>query len=104
MFVQINTDNHTSGNESWTEPLRIHIGESLQRFNTRVTSFLVHLADENSSKSGSNDKRCVIEARIDGMQPLTVTSHSGTYEQAVKSAIDKMKSALDSTLERNRDH
>ncbi len=30
----------------------------------------VHRSDENGSKSGQNDKRCVTEARLEGRQPV----------------------------------
>jgi hypothetical protein len=41
----------------------------------------VHLADENSDKSGINE-RCPIEARPVNMQPVAVTNHADTTEKA----------------------
>jgi hypothetical protein len=104
MIVQINTDNNVDGNESFVGPFRDQIYNSLKRFESRVTSFQVHLGDENGSKGGAVDKRCVIEARIDGMQPHAVTCHDETHQKAVNGAIDKIKAVLDSVFEKQRNH
>jgi hypothetical protein len=36
----------------------------------------VKFSDENSDRDSENDKRCVLEARLKGLQPLVVTSHA----------------------------
>jgi hypothetical protein len=51
----------------------------------------VKFSDENSDRDSENDKRCVLEARLKGLQPLVVTGHADTVESAVAEAIDKMK-------------
>jgi fatty acid/phospholipid biosynthesis enzyme len=64
----------------------------------------VKFSDENSDRDSENDKRCVLEARLKGMQPLVVTSHANTVETAVAEAIDKMKATLNTVLGRLRDY
>jgi ribosome-associated translation inhibitor RaiA len=69
-----------------------------------VTRVEVHLSDENTGKSGRRDQRCMLEARIEGRQPVAVTDQAATVEQAVHSAAQKLARLLDSTLERLHDH
>ncbi len=39
-----------------------------------------------------NDKRCMLEARIEGMQPIAVTAHGDIIQEALKGALSKLKS------------
>ncbi len=64
----------------------------------------VHLSDENGPKEGKNDKRCMIEARLEGLKPIAVTNNANTHEQAVEGAIEKLKTSLDKILGRLRNH
>jgi len=104
MIIQFNTDNNINGGERLNEYFETTISESLNRFNSQITRVVVHLADENSSKEGQNDKRCTLEARLEGLQPIAVTSNENTIEQAVKSALDKLKSAMDTAIGKLRNH
>jgi hypothetical protein len=61
----------------------------LARFLKIVTRSEVHLADENSDKSGINDKRCLIEARP--VNKPVVSYHADTTEKAFHGALDKIK-------------
>jgi ribosome-associated translation inhibitor RaiA len=76
----------------------------LGRFEDRITRVEVHLSDENSrSKSHGDDMRCVMEARLAGLAPITVTEQAATVEQAVGGAADKLEKSIDRTLERLHD-
>lgn len=98
MLIQFNTDNNITESESVKGPLIALIEQKLKRFDDHLTRIEVHLSDENGKKSGKNDIRCMLEARPEGMQPIAVTNDGNTKEEAVRGAIDKMKSALDSKL------
>ena len=102
MTIQFNTDNNVSLSEELRTPLISMISEELTRFRDQITRIEVHLSDENSDKQGSNDKRCIIEARLAGMKPIAVINHANTHEQAVGGAVDKLKNSLDSILGRLR--
>ena len=102
MMIEIHTDNNISGSENQTEPIREQIESALKRFSERITSFQVHLADENGKKGGDMDKRCTIEARIDGKPPIAVTCHADNMPMAVKGATQKIKGALDSSFEKEK--
>ena len=64
----------------------------------------VHISDENSSKKGAQDKRCMMEARLEGHQPVAVTDDAETIGKAVSGAAGKLKSALDHTIGRLNAH
>ncbi len=102
MLIQVNTDNHISGREALTTRVEATVESALTRFSDRITRVEVHLSDENGRKSGPDDKRCVMEARLQGRQPVAVTHLAATIDDAVSGAADKMTSALDSTLGRLR--
>jgi hypothetical protein len=74
----------------------------LGRFADRITRLEVHLSDQNSQKGGLNDMGCMIEARLEGRQPIAVRAREATLERAISSAAQKMKSALDTELGRAR--
>ena len=94
MKIQFNTDNNVTGSEKLTASLTSLISGELSRFEDHITRLEVHLSDEDSNKNGVNDKRCMIEARLEGMKPIAVTNHADTSERAVTGAVDKLKSSL----------
>lgn len=100
MQIQINTDNHVEGHERMEIYFKEVITKSLKRFEDKITRIEVHIGDENSHKSGDADKKCTIEARIAGMQPVAATNHSNTLEKSVDGAIDKIKKLLDTTFDK----
>ncbi len=104
MTIQINTDNNLSVHEAFGNKLDDLLSEALSRFSEHITRLEVHLSDENGSKDGINDKRCLLEARLEGRQPIVVTQIANNYEQAVHGAIDKLKSSLATIIGRLRNH
>lgn len=104
MIIQFNTDNNIAGSERLNEYFTTTLNESLNRFSNQITRLEVHLTDENSNKEGQNDKRCMLEARLEGIQPVAVTNNADTIEQAVKGAVDKLKSSLDTIIGKLRNH
>lgn len=72
--------------------------DALRRYDDSITRLEVHLGDENAGKQGDNDKRCMIEARIKGRDPVAVTQLAGTLDQAVHGATDKLLKSLSSAL------
>ena len=102
MTIQINSDNNIAGSEKLSAYIQTLISKSVKRFDEQLTRIEVYMDDENGDKSGVDDKRCTLEARLEGMNPVTVTSHGNTIEEAVKSAADKLKSALDTATGRLR--
>lgn len=60
----------------------------------RITRFEVHLADTNAAKKGSDDKRCRVEARPRGLDPILVEDQGEDIYTVVKRAAEKISRAL----------
>ena len=98
MIIQVNTDSNIEGDSELAQRIDTEVGNSLERFGEQITRVEVHLSDENSEKkSGTEDKRCLLEARIAGLQPLAVSHQAATFEQAVDGAVDKLIRSVDAT-------
>lgn len=98
MHIQVNTDRHITAAAELTRQVEATLKNSLDRFGNRITRVEVHLSDENSRKAGSDDKKCVLEARLAGLQPMAVSHQAATLEQAIDGAVGKLERALDSRL------
>ena len=98
MKIQINTDNNITGLETLVEQAESIITGALGHLARYVTRVEVHLSDENGEKTGGRDKRCMMEVRVEGRQPITVTDESDSLDEAITGADDKSKSTLESTL------
>jgi len=99
MHIQINTDKNISGHETMTKRVHEILEHILVHFTGRITRLEVHLSDEDSaSKSGVMDKRCLLEVRLAGREPTSVSELALTVEQAVTGAARKMVSLLESEL------
>lgn len=104
MLIQINTDNNIKGSEEAALTYTAMIESTLDRFSDRITRIEVHLSDENSAKDSPDDKRCMLEARLKGLQPIAVTHQADELDLAVSGAADKMKRSLETTLGKLRNH
>lgn len=100
MKVQLNTDSNIDADERLHEHVQSVVEDSLDRFRDQVTRVEVHLADENADKGGDRDKRCMMEARLQGRRPTAVTHHAGSVREAIDGAADKLLRALESELGR----
>ncbi len=104
MTIQFNTANNINGSETLNERLSAVIADKLSRFSEQITRVEAHLSDTNGHKEGQNDKQCILEARLEGLQPLAVTNRADTYDEAVTGAISKLKSSLDSAIGKLKHH
>lgn len=104
MQIQINTDRNVVGHEARVEKVTGIVNRALGRFTDHVTRIEVHLSDVNSlAKGGSDDHRCVMEARMHGRAPIAVTHNAANVAQAAEGAAQKLAKKMDSTLGRLRD-
>ena len=104
MKIQINTDVHIDGTEALAARVSATLEHALKRFSEHLTRVEVHLSDENATKGGPQDHRCVLEARLQGRQPVAVTEQAATLDQAVHGAAQKLVRSLDSTLGLQQQH
>ena len=104
MQIQINTDGNIEGHEALAAQVSSVVESALSRLSDHITRVEVHLSDENSDKKGGNDDiRCMMEARLEGRQPIAVTHQAATLDQAVDGAADKLARLVESTLGRLRE-
>lgn len=104
MKVQINTDKNVEGSDRLEAYISSEIHRVLARFDDKVTRIEVHFGDENSGKSGVDDKRCLIEARPAAMQPIAVTEHADSIEKAFMGALEKVKKTLTTIFDKQKVH
>ena len=104
MQIQLNTDESVDGREALGRHAEEVVRRTLGRFSDDVTRVEIHLSDVNGQKAGENDKRCLMEARVAGRQPIAVTEQANTLHQAIDGAAQKLKRSLDSTLSKMGDH
>lgn len=100
MKIQINTDKTINGDKKSQEYFTAEIKESLDRYEANITRIELHIKDENGHKEGFNEVSCVLEARLEGRQPIAVTNQASSVEIAVSGAIDKIKTAIETILGR----
>lgn len=103
MQVQFNTDESVPGGDTLGRHAEEVVRLALDRFSDDVTRVEIHLSDVNGQKAGENDKRCLMEARVAGLQPLAVTEQAGSLHAAIEGAAQKLKRALDTTLGKMED-
>lgn len=104
MQIQVNTGNGIDNSEALQRWASEHLTETLDRFQQDITRIEVQISDENSGKSGNADKRCMLEARLAGHQPIAVNHHGETQDEAFRGAARKLLHALDHNLGKLRDH
>ena len=101
MQVQIQTDHNIEGHETLADQVRGVMEDALSRVSDCITSVDVYLSNQNSEQEDGNDSlRCLIEAHLEGLQPIAVTDQAATLDQAVDGAADKLARLIDHTLGR----
>jgi ribosome-associated translation inhibitor RaiA len=103
-LVQLNTDDHVPGTESVARQVEDSLRHALRRFSRRLTRVEVFVTDDNAGKSGPSDKRCSIEARPKGGDPVAASHTASTIDEAVAGAAGKLTRALETELGRKQNH
>ncbi len=96
MHIQVNTDRNIHGDQRLEEIARQIVIQSVANLAPRLTRVEVHLQDVNAHKSGPDDIRCQMEARPEGMRPVSVSHNDKAVEPALRGAGRKLKALLDS--------
>lgn len=99
MHIEISTDNNIQGGDLGPHVEGV-VKAVLGHLAPQITRVEVHLSDENAGKRGPDDKRCVMEARLEGRRPQAATHQAESVELAIRGAADKLKRVLESTLGR----
>ena len=96
--IQVSTDNTVEGHDELSRQTEAIVERGLARFGDRVTRVEVHLSDVDGAKHSADDKRCLLEARLAGHQPLVVSDQADSLRSATTGATRKLVRALDSTV------
>ena len=103
MKLQLNTDSNIEGTAELKSYVSNEIDRALKHFEDKITRIEIYLSDLNAHKGGANDIQCKIEARLEKLDPVVVVSKDATTEKALRAAIDKVKSALRTTIGKIKD-
>jgi NADPH-dependent ferric siderophore reductase len=99
MLIQFNYSD-VPASSALEEHVRGELDHAVARFTPRLTRIEVHLADVNSPKKGGPaDKRCRLEARPAGRDPIVVDDSTDDIYKSVTGAAGKLARALTHRLE-----
>lgn len=104
MTIQFNADNNLTVHEEFRAKLKENITGKLNRFAEHISRVEVHLSDDNGAKKGQDDKKCLLEARVEGRTSVVVTASGNNYELAVAGALDKLRASLDKIFDKLQNH
>mgnify|MGYP003584887904 FL=1 len=94
MIIQLNTDKNLTIHSEYEAQITSKLNQDLERYTDHISRIEVHMSDENGSKGGVNDKKCLLEARFEGKPPIVTSDLGDTYDLALKGATEKLRNAL----------
>lgn len=101
MQIQIRTDKNIVASAERKAEIESQLTHAMERFGAWITRVDVTLSDESSAaKHAGDDKRCVIEARPAGLQPIAVSHDGSNLEQAIGGGIKKLTKKLSETKDK----
>ncbi len=83
--------------EAW---VRRKLSGATRRYGARMTAVEVHFEDVNGPRRGAHDARCVMEARVNGRDPLAVRARARDLYGAIDAAARKLEAALGRAVSR----
>jgi hypothetical protein len=93
--VLVNTSNDVDNKDALERWASEYLNEQMGRFEQELTSIEVQMTDENHAARGGGDKRCMLEARVNGRAPVAVTAFAADQNIAFRGACEKLAHALD---------
>jgi hypothetical protein len=73
---------------------------ALRHYSTNISRVEVHLASEHGPNHGPDNKRCTMEARIEGRGPAVATHHAANVDGAVHGAAHALAKVIDGVFGR----
>jgi len=110
MLIEVRTDASIDGDNQLSDQVKSAVSAALHRYGDRIRRIDVHLSDAAGNKTSHDNKRCSIEMRRDGCEPIVVATQESSMDQAIHGAVHKLKTAVDgafgreAALVRLRDH
>ena len=94
MQIQVHTDRTVDVSTEMVRRIEADLESALSRFGDQIIRVEVHLGDESPGRSAGTDKRCMLEARAAGQQPVAVTHHAESLGEAWSGAVHKLETLL----------
>ncbi|MBE7939006.1 MULTISPECIES: HPF/RaiA family ribosome-associated protein [Ramlibacter] len=98
MQILVNTGSGAQGDESLERWADGFLQDALARFRQALTRVELQLAGEHPGKGNPQDRRCTLEARLNGHAPVVVHHDAPSQDLAIRGASDKLIRALDHAL------
>ena len=103
MQIQVRSNHSVQTPASLEAWARGELGPALARFAEDIGRLEVHLEDVTAGRLSADHKRCTLEARLHGLEPVAVQHAAERLDEAVRGACDKLLRSLDRALGRQRD-
>lgn len=103
MNVQVNHNSSVRLSQESIGIISTEMKDRFGRFGDTITRIDVFFSDENGSKKGFEDKRCVMEAHVAHMAPEIVKADSINLFGAFEDASDKLLESMNAIMGRIRD-
>jgi len=110
MLIEVRMKGSVEGAKTLSVHVKTIVQSALSRFEDRIRRVDVHLSDVVSNKGGHDGNRCMMEARLEGREPIAVTQQATSMDKAIHDAVHTLKRSIESTLgresilEQRRDH
>lgn len=104
MEILVHTDSKVTLSPNLDAHIRRVLDQRLARFGHRLTRVDVGFNEENARGVGVPDRRCTIEARPAGLDPVAVKADAAEALPAFDGAVEKLLRVLETRLSREGDH
>jgi hypothetical protein len=98
--ILIHADHLVDDYDAFSARATSFILAALRHFSTQISRVEVHLAAEHGPHHGPDNKRCTMEARIEGRGPAVATHHAVSVDLAVHGAAVALAKVIDGVLGR----
>lgn len=99
MLFQFNSDNHVQCDAAVETRVRTLVDARLRNVQQKISRVEVHVGEINGPRGGV-DKRCAVELRPKGLDPITASETAETIELAAAGATDKALTAFQRVIGR----
>jgi len=90
MQVQVNTGNGVANKDALERWASSYLNDTLGRFREELTRIEVQLTDDSRGKKGE-DRRCMLEARLNGHPPVAVRGATIKLIRALERTLGKLE-------------
>ena len=95
MQILVNSDGNITADSRVVSFVNTEAEMALGRYKRKLERLEFHLSDVNSHKSGTHDKRCVVEARPTGHPPVAVSMAARNLRISIRGSLSKLRTSLD---------